>query len=181
MNHWASSCAITNRQIGSFNYIAFVAMINLGIGDDVNLTIVPIDCPKALEDVRTRLLSEGLPVQNLGAAPVSFFEARTETGVTVGWGGLEQYGDQAILRSVVVNGVLRGLGTGRVMVEALIKEAGKQGLSQLWLLTQSAEGFFSKLGFDVVARETAPLAIRSSEEFIDLLDTEAVCMTKPVL
>ncbi len=144
----------------------------------MNLTIVPVRGPKALEDVRARLLSEGLPVYDLGAAPVSFFEAHTQTGATVGWGGLEQYGNQAILRSVVVNSVLRGLGTGRIMVDALIVEARRQGLSQLWLLTQSAEGFFDKLGFKTVSRASAPFAILSSEEFSNLADADAACMTK---
>jgi N-acetylglutamate synthase-like GNAT family acetyltransferase len=139
---------------------------------------MPVRGAKALEDVRARLLSEGLPVHNLGATPVSFFEAHTQTGATVGWGGLERYDNQAILRSVVVNSVLRGLGTGRVMVEALVAEARQQGLSQLWLLSQSAEGFFAKLGFETVARDTAPFAILSSEEFRELADADAACMTK---
>lgn len=144
----------------------------------MELSIIPVHGSKALEDVKARLLSEGLPVHNLGAAPISFFEAQTSTGATVGWGGLEQYGNQAILRSVVVNSVLRGLGTGRIMVDALIDEARQQGLSQLWLLTQSAEGFFAKLGFETVPRDRAPFAILSSEEFSNLVDAEAACMTK---
>jgi N-acetylglutamate synthase-like GNAT family acetyltransferase len=144
----------------------------------VELTIVPVRGAKALEKVRMLLLGEGLPVHNLGASPVSFFQAQTHSGAVVGWGGLEPYGSHAILRSVVVNSVLRGLGTGRTMVEALVAEARQQGLSHLWLLTQSAEGFFTKLGFDLVARDAAPAAIRLSEEFCELADTEASCMTK---
>lgn len=144
----------------------------------MDLTIVPILGAKALEDVRARLLSEGLPVQDLGASPISFYEVKTATGATVGWGGLEQYGNHAILRSVVVNSVLRGLGAGRTLVDALIHEATVQGLSHLWLLTQSADGFFAKLGFTPVPKETAPFAIQSSEEFSNLDDADAICMSK---
>jgi amino-acid N-acetyltransferase len=144
----------------------------------MDLRIIAIEGSKALEDVRQLLLSEGLPVQNLGSAPISFFEARTKTGAAIGWGGLETYGEDAILRSVAVNSVLRGLGTGRVLVEALVEEARKMGLKRLWLLTQSAEGFFAKLGFDVSPRTHAPPAIIASEEFTDLADTEATCMTR---
>jgi amino-acid N-acetyltransferase len=147
-------------------------------GRVVKLVIIPVKGQKALEDVRSFLLSEGLPVHSLGDTPVTFFEAQTETGATVGWGGLEQYGDQAILRSVVVNSVLRGLGTGRTLVEALIAQARGKGLSQLWLLTQSAEGFFAKLGFQTVPRHAPPPAILLSEEFRDLADAEAACMTQ---
>jgi amino-acid N-acetyltransferase len=144
----------------------------------MDLNIIKIDGSKALEDVRQLLLSEGLPVQNLGSAPVSFFEARTQTGAAIGWGGLETYGEEAVLRSVAVNSVLRGLGTGRVLVQALVEEARKMGFKRLWLLTQSAEGFFTKLGFDVCPRAHAPPAILASEEFTDLADTEATCMTR---
>jgi amino-acid N-acetyltransferase len=144
----------------------------------VQLEIQPIKGALALEDVRKRLLSEGLPVQNLGSNPIFFFEAQTPSGAAIGWGGLEVYGREAILRSVVVNSVLRGLGTGRVLVQALIAEAQKMGLSQLWLLTQSAEGFFSKQGFETVPRTTAPHTIQNSEEFVELIDTDAKCMCK---
>jgi amino-acid N-acetyltransferase len=153
-----------------------IPCIDWSRGKPLKLIVEPIVGEKALDDVRAQLLSEGLPVEDLGRSPITFFVAKTETGAAVGWGGLEKYGDAAILRSVVVNSVLRGLGTGKTMVDALIEEARAQGLGTLWLLTQSADGFFAKLGFEPVQRDSAPQSIQASEEFSVLCDDDAICM-----
>jgi amino-acid N-acetyltransferase len=133
-----------------------------------------------LADVRLRLLADGLPVEDLGRSPIRFFVARTDTGAAVGWGGLEPHGDQALLRSVVVNPVLRGVGAGKAMVEALIEQARGMGIERLWLLTTSAEKFFAGLGFHTVPRAEAPASIAASEEFAWHCPDDAVCMTRPV-
>jgi amino-acid N-acetyltransferase len=146
----------------------------------VLVQIEPIQTPEDLTNVRARLLSEGLPVEDLGRAPIAFFVARTATGAAVGWGGLEIYGQDALLRSVVVNPVLRSLGAGRAIVEALVGEARARGLERLWLLTQSAQAFFEKLGFEPVSRASAPALIASSEEFDVLSEEDATCMTKAI-
>jgi amino-acid N-acetyltransferase len=130
--------------------------------------------------VRLRLLADGLPVEDLGRSPIRFFVARTETGAAVGWGGLEPHGQQALLRSIVVNPVLRGVGVGQSMVAALIAQANSMGMEHLWLLTTSAEAFFARLGFRTVARSSAPPSIAASEEFAWHCPDDAVCMTLAV-
>jgi amino-acid N-acetyltransferase len=147
--------------------------------DTLRVSIEPIAAGE-LDRVRLRLLADGLPVEDLGRSPVHFFAARTATGASVGWGGLEPHGEEALLRSVVVNPVLRGIGAGKAMVEALIDQARSMGVRRLWLLTTSAEGFFKGLGFHVVARGAAPASIQSSEEFAWHCPDDAVCMTREV-
>jgi N-acetylglutamate synthase-like GNAT family acetyltransferase len=146
-------------------------------GHALRVHIEPIG-PEELDKVRLRLLADGLPVEDLGRAPVHFFAARTQTGAPVGWGGLEPHGEHALLRSVVVNPVLRGIGAGTAMVEALAQTARTMGIARLWLLTTSAEAFFARLGFDPADRDSAPAAIRASEEFAWHCPETAVCMTR---
>lgn len=142
----------------------------------MQVSVTPLP-PGDLADVRLRLLADGLPVEDLGRSPIQFFVARTETGAAVGWGGLEPHGQQALLRSVVVNPVLRGVGAGRAMVTALIAQARHMGIDRLWLLTTSAERFFAGLGFQAVPRQQAPASIAASEEFAWHCPEDAVCMT----
>jgi amino-acid N-acetyltransferase len=141
----------------------------------VQITVTRIDGTE-LERVRLRLLSDGMPVRNLVRQQVHFFTATTETGAQIGWGGLEVSGADALLRAVLVNPVLRGIGAGRALVEALLVEAARLKVTTVWLLTTEAEGFFAGLGFAPSPRSTAPPTIASSEEFAWHADSHAVCM-----
>ncbi|MCU0882070.1 MAG: GNAT family N-acetyltransferase [Hyphomonadaceae bacterium] len=133
-----------------------------------------------LERVRLRLLSDGMPVRDLIRPEVHFFTATTETGAQIGWGGLEVHGGDALLRAVLVNPVLRGIGAGRALVDALLEEAARLKVTSVWLLTSEAEGFFSALGFAPTHKSLAPPAIRNSEEFAWHADSHAVCMRRAV-
>lgn len=146
-------------------------------GQFLKVSIKPVS-ESDLEGLRLVLLAEGLPVENILKAPVRFFAAHAENGAQIAWGGLEIYEDQAILRSVVVNQVLRGTGAGRKLVCELINEAKIRGLKRLWLLTISAENFFGKMGFTHAIRSEAPLDIQNSEEFLWQHNETAHCMSK---
>lgn len=145
----------------------------------MEVSIKPI-AKSELEGLRLVLLAEGLPVENILDAPVDFFSAQAENGAAVAWGGLEIYGNQAILRSVVVNSVLRGTGAGRKLVRELIDEARIRGLKRLWLLTNSAENFFGKMGFSHAIRSEAPIEIQNSEEFLWSHNETAHCMSMKI-
>lgn len=131
---------------------------------------------KELGDLKIILLSEGLPVQTIGSAPISFFSINAENGAPLGWGGIEIYNDAGVLRSVVIKNALRGMGSGKKLVKALISEARDLGLKKLWLLTINAETFFSRLGFQHAIRSEAPKAIQQCEEFTWGYNDTAHCM-----
>ncbi len=129
-----------------------------------------------LKDLRVLLLAEALPVETILSAPVQFYEIVTDTGARIGWGGLEIYGDHAVVRSVVIKSVLRKTGAGRVLIKSLIHEARALGLKKLWLLTISAEVFFEKMGFKHALRTDAPKDIQNCEEFTWAHNETAHCM-----
>lgn len=135
---------------------------------------------RELSDIRTVLLSEGLPVETVLSAPITFFQLVTDTGARIGWGGLEIYDNQAVLRSVVIRSALRKTGAGSILVKALIQEAKNVGLKKIWLLTNNAENFFEKLGFRHALRTDAPKAIQSCEEFTWPHHDVAHCMNMKV-
>lgn len=131
---------------------------------------------KDLKDLRTLLLAEALPVETILSAPVQFYEIVTDRGARIGWGGLEIYGEHAVVRSVVIKTVLRKTGAGRVLLKSLIDAARGFGLKKLWLLTISAEVFFEKMGFKHALRTDAPKDIQACEEFTWAHNEAAHCM-----
>lgn len=66
--------------------------------------------------------------------------------------------DLGEIRSLAVSEDWQGQGLGRLMVETLLDEARALGLPRVFALTYR-EGFFARLGFRVVSRESLPQKI----------------------
>lgn len=94
----------------------------------------------------------------------------------VGIGGVENYGDYGLLRSLVIAEAFRGKGYGRVLCQALANQARMQGIQELYLLTTTADLFFEKNGFARVARQNAPDVLQQTSQFSQLCPSSAVCM-----
>jgi amino-acid N-acetyltransferase len=129
----------------------------------------------AFAEVKEQLEQAGLPFDDVDE-PGRFFYRVEIDGAPVGWGGLEPYGAEALLRSVVVPKPHQGRAHGRLLVSALADQARRAGVERLWLLTTTAPDFFAKLGFRKTDREAAPEKIRSSAEFASLCPASATCM-----
>ncbi len=77
-------------------------------------------------------------------------------GEIVGCGALHLYGMHlAEVRSITVTKKSKGKGAGRVLIEALMKEAQKQSVTCVCLFTRIPD-FFAKLGFQEVQKEELP-------------------------
>jgi amino-acid N-acetyltransferase len=59
--------------------------------------------------------------------------------------------------------------------------ARKKGLTTLYLLTQTAEKYFEKKGFEKIARDQTPHEVQQSKEFSHLCPSTAVAMKKQIL
>lgn len=101
-------------------------------------------------------------------------------GAIVAVAGLEVAGTVGLVRSVVVRPDYRSGGRGGQIVKALLNRADATGLSELFLLTTTAMTFFDRLGFREIPRDSAPLAIRQTQEFLTLCPASAVCMRRGV-
>jgi len=102
-------------------------------------------------------------------------------GRIVAAAGLEPYGDTALLRSVVVDGALRGHGYGEQLQKEIAQRAAAQGIHRLILLTTTAAAFFAKRGFRTIARSDAPAALQASREFQGVCPASATVMRKDLL
>ena len=133
----------------------------------------------AMDYVEARLSAAGLPTADLGSTPATFYVG-TVDGRRVGVGGLERYGPDALLRSLVVEADIRGSGVGTALCGALESAAAAAGVRSLYLLTADAEAFFAAHGYVPVDRAAVPEAIRHTAEFTDLCPATATCMHKPI-
>ena len=82
------------------------------------------------------------------------------------------------MRSVVAAGARRGTGVGRelgVDGEALARD---EGIEELYLLTETAADWFSRLSYEVVDREEARAAVGESVEFTMVCATTGVPMRR---
>ena len=125
----------------------------------------------------TLLASEGLPNEDVATAGRRFWRLDDPDG-HVGYGGLELYERDGLLRSVVVLPERRRRGDGRRVAEAICREAVALGLDRLWLLTTGAAGFFERIGFTRAERGDAPPAIRASAQFAGLCPGSAACLRR---
>ena len=124
--------------------------------------------PARAEDrdaVAALLQAAALPPDGLDEQFGEPYAVALADGRIVGAAGVEVYGDAGLLRSVAVDARWQGHGLGRRLTEERLRWAAGRGLDTVYLLTTSAEGYFSRLGFAPVAREEVPATVRDSLQF----------------
>jgi len=127
--------------------------------------------------IRALLERSGLPTSDLESARPEFAVIR-ETGQVVAAGALQRFGSSALLRSVVVAPDRRGTGLGHSIVNELEHRASATRITHLILLTETAADFFTRRGYHVIERSSAPEDMQQSDEFRSLCPSSAICMAK---
>jgi len=92
----------------------------------------------------------------------------------VGCSALEVYGDFALLRSVAVDEYHRGDGLGRDLTRAALDLARQRGVSEIYLLTETAGEFFPRFGFKPTSRADVPATVQESVEFTSACPVSAL-------
>ncbi|WP_276482293.1 arsenic resistance N-acetyltransferase ArsN2 [Paraflavitalea pollutisoli] len=123
------------------------------------------------------LLGENLPVDDLPVLLDNFFVAMDEE-VPVGFIGMETYGQYGLLRSMVVHPDYRNKHIAAILVGRLEMKAHELGITELFLLTETASGYFQKKGFVIVDRNSVPEPITRSSEFAYVCPVSATVMRK---
>ncbi len=92
--------------------------------------------------------------------------------------GVEIYGKTALLRSLAVVSECRKEGFGKKLSEYLENYCKQKGVKEVYLLTETAEEYFEKLGFIIKKREEAPLVIKGTTQFSSLCPSSSKFMIK---
>ena len=121
------------------------------------------------------LVGAGLPTAGVEAALPGFLVAE-EDGRLVGAAGLEVHGSDGLLRSVVVEDRHRGRGLAGRLTAGVLDGARASGLRRVYLLTTTAEGYFSRHGFRRIDRSEASPEVQGSVEFREACPASAAAM-----
>jgi amino-acid N-acetyltransferase len=115
------------------------------------------------------LEAEGLPASDLTESHLEHFFFTGSDGAPSALVGLELFGPDALLRSLVVSAPpheLKALGSALVLhAEGY---AAAHQVRALYLLTNTAEAYFEHRGYRRIDRAQAPPSIQSTREFASL-------------
>ena len=143
-------------------------------------SVMTVFSDPSIDSVKKLLTLSELAVSDIhDGGPVRFFGCGTSAEL-VGVIGLEPYGRVGLLRSLAVDASRRGENLGKRLVAHLEHVAAETGLRSIYLLTDTAQHFFLRLGYVRLARDEAPEVIRTTEEFRCLCPDSAVFMVKHI-
>lgn len=138
-----------------------------------------------MEAIGRLLRASGLPTQDLGTEDLGTEDLATAKPIfvvalagekLVGCAGLERFGSYALLRSLAVESSFRNRGIAGNLVGFARERAVAAGASELLLLTTTAEGFFLRLGFESIPRESAPHELAASTQLSSVCPSSAILM-----
>ncbi len=131
-----------------------------------------------LSVAKVLLASAGLPTADLTEQHCDHFFYLGTADAPSGLVGLEIFGEVALLRSLAVATGSQRKGAGTALVGHAEQAARDAGVRVIYLLTTTAENFFSKRGYQRVARDSAPRAIRDTREFAGICPASSALMTR---
>lgn len=124
------------------------------------------------------LHAQGLPASDITDEHLEhFFFVGSEDSPT-GLVGLEIYGRNALLRSLVVGDNARRRGLGSTLAGHAEQYAASKSVRSIYLLTATAETFFRRLGYVRIDRSQAPPSIERTREFASLCPASSAFMVK---
>ncbi len=133
--------------------------------------------PGDWSSVRDLLTEAGLPLDGAAEAFATGMVVKDDDRV-VGCAAIESFDGAALLRSVAVAPDLRGQGVGTTLVHAVEALARDRGATTMILLTETAEPWFSRLGYETIDRSAVPVDVAGSIEFVTACSTSAAAMRR---
>jgi amino-acid N-acetyltransferase len=124
------------------------------------------------------LQSQGLPVSDITDEHLEHFFFTGSDNSPTGLVGVEIYGTDALLRSLVVAETARAQGIGSALVKPVEEYASARRVATMYLLTTTAETFFKRLGYEYIDRSQASLSIGRTSEFASLCPASSAFMIK---
>ncbi len=139
---------------------------------------IEIATPSQLPAILSLIKESGLPTSGLGEHLSTMLLAAYDDRRVVACAALEVYGEHALLRSVAVTADSRGRGLGDRITRAALELACRLRVNEVYLLTETAQGFFARHGFVLTERRQVPTAVAQSTEFTGVRCASAVAMVK---
>ncbi len=135
--------------------------------------------PEDLSAILELLHQVSLPLDGV-AEHLSWFRVADVGASLAGVVGLEIYPEGALLRSLAVAPNHRNRGTATLLCDRIEAEATRHGVAEIFLLTETADAFFSRRGYVVAARVEAPQDIATTVEFATICAASARLMRRAI-
>jgi amino-acid N-acetyltransferase len=133
-----------------------------------------------LETVKELLKISKLPYEDINDHFDNFYAAILN-GEVAGVIGLEIYSEIALLRSFAVKNNFQNRGIGKKLLNKIFEISKGLKIEYLYLLTTTAQGYFSKYDFLVIDKNLLPEAIKNTREFQSICPKSAVSMYRKLL
>ena len=132
------------------------------------------------EQIKQILAASDLPYQDISSSELQHFLIVKDGNASIlaGVVGLEQKDDVGLLRSLAVAKAYRRKGLATQLVNKIEEYARSKKVATLYLLTLTAEDFFTKRGYQKADRKSAPPVLQETTEFKSLCPETAMCMKK---
>ena len=117
-----------------------------------------------LPDLQAFLSAAQLPTAGIESSQGGFLLVE-DAGQLVAVTGMEIHGHVGLLRSVAVAPQYRSRGIAGQLVQQALEFAERLGLTDVYLLTTTAQNYFPRFGFQSIARADAPAPLQASAEF----------------
>lgn len=120
--------------------------------------------PDEIDEISALITSESMPAIELDRWIDSFF-VLDDGEKLVGCAGVEIYGEDACLRSVMTAPELRGTGEGIRMIKHALDYMRERGAKRCYLFTMTAEKWFPRFGFEVCSLDDFTSGARESWQY----------------
>jgi amino-acid N-acetyltransferase len=141
-----------------------------------NINIQPAS-KNDLKGIVELLTSNQLPTIDISESSVQLFAA-TVNNQLIGSIGIEKYNQIGLLRSLAVESKYKNQKVGERLIQYLLDFCINEKITELYLLTTTAEKYFDKFGFHQIERNNVPEKIVQTREFNDICPLSAVVMKK---
>ncbi len=144
------------------------------------MNIIQVANPTDRSAIIHLLDSLRLPTVDLPLVLDDFVVARQQETV-IGSCGLAIYGSLALLRSLAVAPGKQGQGLGHALLQATLDLAKARGIKRVYLITNTAAGFFEKRGFSSEERSQVPADIQKTAQFSSICPSSAAILYQSVI
>jgi amino-acid N-acetyltransferase len=138
----------------------------------------------AIEEKRREIIyllkKENLPFEDLPSDLSGFYTAIHDDQL-IGVIGMEPYGNNGLLRSMVVDSSFRNRHIAEQLVNTLEENAKTREMKTIYLLTETAEQYFSRKGYVRIKRQDVPVELFRSSEFSHVCPVSATVMKKSLI
>ena len=128
-------------------------------------------------------LQQLLTLNNLDSSDIASLECAEFLGIRrsgrlVAAGGVQLFSKEALIRSIATHSDFQGKGLASDILDSLERLSQERGVTNLYLLTTTAEGYFKNNGYHRIERRFVPCSIASTSQFSSLCPDSAALMLK---